>query len=81
MIISIIDDQPAIRYSVSKILKKHNHSTYEFNGQEENIIELIQEVNTDIIILDVMLEFEKTGIDLLQEFRDNNLNTYDNSTL
>jgi len=75
MIISIIDDQPAIRYSVSKILKRHNHLTYEFNGQEENIIELIKEVNTDVIILDVMLEFEKTGIDLLQEFRDSNMKT------
>lgn len=75
MIISIIDDQPAIRYAVSKILKKHNHTTYEFNGQEENIIDLIRDKNTDLIILDVMLQFEKTGIDLLQEFRDANMKT------
>lgn len=75
MIVSIIDDQSAIRYSVSKILKKHNHKTHEFDGQEENIIDLIKDLNTDIIILDVMLEFKKTGIDLLQEFRDANLKT------
>lgn len=73
MIISIIDDQPEIRYSVSKILRKEKHITHQFTGEEDNIIKLIIDSNSDLIVLDVMLKFEKSGIDLLEEFRNKSL--------
>lgn len=75
MNIAIIDDQEIIRYSLNKILKKHKHTSFEFSGQEENLFEEIKTNNIDLIILDVMLEFEKTGIDLLEEFREQGLKT------
>lgn len=69
MKIAIIDDQEMIRYSVKKILNKNNHETFEYTGQEENLIQDIEEKQIEVLILDVMLEFEKTGIELLEELR------------
>lgn len=37
MKIAIIDDQQEIRYSVSKILQRNNHTTVSFNGEEINL--------------------------------------------
>jgi len=75
MNIAIIDDQEIIRYSISKILKKYDYNPFGLSGEEENLLEIIIENKIDVIILDVMLEFEKTGIDLLEEFRNAGLKT------
>jgi len=70
LIISIIDDQSEIRYSVGKILQYQDHTTHKFDGNEFELMETLQENGSDLLILDVMLETDKTGIDLLREFRD-----------
>lgn len=75
MNIAIIDDQEIIRYSISKILKRYDHNSFGLSGEEQNLLEIIIENKIDVIILDVMLEFEKTGIDLLEEFRNAGLKT------
>jgi len=72
LIISIIDDQAEIRYSVGKILKNQNHTIHKFDGQESYLVDTLQENGSDLLILDVILETDKTGIDLLREFREEN---------
>lgn len=73
MNIAIIDDQDEIRFSVSKILKKNEHKLYEFSGSESSIAQTIILNKIELIILDVMLATEKTGIDLLKDFRNANI--------
>lgn len=73
MKIAIIDDQDEIRFSVSKILKKGEHELFEFKGNESSLDKILIASNIQLIILDVMLETEKTGIDLLKDLRKENM--------
>lgn len=69
MKIAIIDDQQEIRYSVSKILQRNNHTTVQFNGEEINLSEQIEEQGIELLIIDVMLGETLTGIDLIKRFK------------
>ena len=69
MNVAIIDDQEFIRYSVKKILKKRSFNIYEYSGEEENLIDDLALKDIKILILDVVLEINKTGIDILEEIR------------
>lgn len=69
MKIAIVDDQDVIRYSLRKILQRNEYEVLEYTGQEEDLCDDLKTKKVDILILDVMLEFDKTGIDLLQEIR------------
>ena len=69
MKIAIIDDQQEIRYSVSKILQRNNHTTVSFNGEEINLSEQIEEQGIELLIIDVMLGETLTGIDLIKRFK------------
>lgn len=69
MKIAIIDDQQEIRYSVSKILQRNNHTTVQFNGEEINLSEQIEELGIELLIIDVMLGETLTGIDLIKRFK------------
>ncbi len=66
MKIAIIDDQSEIRYSVSKILKRVGHDTLLLSGLEFNIIKQIQKSNIDLLVVDVMLSDDFSGIDLVK---------------
>ncbi|MBE0490873.1 MAG: sigma-54-dependent Fis family transcriptional regulator [Sulfurospirillum sp.] len=74
MKIAIIDDQQDIRYSLSKILQRHNHKTVQFTGLEFDITNSIEEQNIDLLIVDVMLTDTLTGIDLIKSFKKKGLN-------
>ena len=69
MKIAIIDDQQEIRYSLSKILQRNNHTTVSFNGEEVNLSEQIEEGGIELLIIDVMLGETLTGIDLIKRFK------------
>jgi len=69
MKIAIIDDQKDIRYSVSKILKKDNHQTFLYSGLEVDVVKSIKENNIDLLIVDIMLSDNFSGIDLLKILR------------
>ena len=69
MKIAIIDDQEEIQYSVSRILKKSKHKTFTFDGFEYDIIFTIKEEDIDLLIVDVMLSEEYSGIDLIKKLR------------
>ena len=75
MKIAIIDDQEEIRYSVSKILKRAKHETFLYSGLENKIVKHISENSVDILVVDVMLSEDFSGIDLLKKFRQNNIST------
>ena len=66
MKIAIIDDQSEIRYSVSKILKRAGHDTLLLSGLEFDIIKQIKDSSIDLLIVDVMLSEDFSGIDLLK---------------
>lgn len=73
MKIAIIDDQQEIRYSLSKILKRNHHQTVQFNGEEQNLGEHIVEQGVELLIVDVMLGETLTGIDLVKQFKKENI--------
>lgn len=70
MKIAIIDDQQEIRYSVSKILKQYDHTPMQFNGLEDFLDETIQERGVELLIVDVMLDDDFTGIELIKKFKE-----------
>lgn len=74
MRIAIIDDQQEIRYSVSKILRQNDHTPFSFNGLEESLDELIEEKAIELLIVDVMLSENFTGIELIKKFKHKGIN-------
>ncbi len=73
MKIAIIDDQDEIRYSVSKTLKRAKYETVLFNGLEANIVKQIKENEIKLLIVDVMLSDDFSGIDLIKILRENSI--------
>lgn len=73
MKIAVIDDQKEVRYSVSRILKKDKHTVFTFDGFEENLSNTIIEECIDLLIIDVMLSDDFSGIDLIKNFRSENI--------
>ncbi|MDD3342531.1 MAG: sigma-54 dependent transcriptional regulator [Sulfurospirillaceae bacterium] len=75
MKIAIIDDQQEIRYSVAKILQRHHHATFQYNGEESTLEESIQEQGIELLIVDIMLNENFTGIDLIKKLKANAITT------
>ncbi len=73
MKIAIIDDQDEIRYSVSKILKRVKYETILFSGLEIDIIKSIKESEINLLIVDVMLSDDFSGIDLVKTLKQNGI--------
>ncbi len=73
MKVAIIDDQEEIRYSVSRILKKAKHKTFVFDGLEENIAEIVISENIDLLLIDIMLSEDFSGIDLIKNLREKDI--------
>jgi len=74
MKIAIIDDQQEIRYSVAKILQRNQHTPLQFNGEEFELPLIIEEQGVELLIVDVMLGDNLTGIDLIKQFKKAGLN-------
>lgn len=74
MKIAIIDDQQEIRYSVAKILQRNHHIPLQFNGEEFELSLIIEEQGVELLIVDVMLGENLTGIDLIKQFKKAGLN-------
>jgi DNA-binding NtrC family response regulator len=68
MNIIVIDDQEELRYSVAKIISESKHKIYEFEGNEDDLIEKILQINPSLILLDVQLQ-GKSGIDILKDLK------------
>lgn len=75
MNIAIIDDQDDIKYAIEKILTKQGHTCYGFSGNEEDLIEGLNVFEVDLIILDMMLEDNLTGLDVIETLRNQEINT------
>lgn len=73
MNIAIIDDQEDIRYAVEKILNKEGHNCYEFSGNEEDLVDGLKVFDVELIILDMMLGDNLTGIDIIKIIRDSGI--------
>lgn len=73
MTIGVIDDQNEIRYSVSKILKRAKYNTDLFNGLENDIVKQINEKEIKLLIVDVMLSEDFSGIDLIKSLREDGI--------
>lgn len=74
MNIAIIDDQDDIRYAIEKILSKDGHVCYEFKGDKDDIIDGFSVFKMDLVVLDMMLEDNVTGLDILTLLRANDFN-------
>ena len=73
MTIGIIDDQDEVRYSVSKTLKRAKYDTVLFNGLEHSIASQIKEEHANLLIVDIMLSEDFSGIDLIKNLRKNDI--------
>lgn len=73
MNIAIIDDQDDIKYAIEKILKKDGHTAYGFFGDENDLIDGLKIFEVDLIILDMMLKNNLTGLDLIEKIRNSNI--------
>ena len=69
MKIAVIDDQDEVRYSVSKTLKRAKYDTVLFDGLEHDIASQIKEENVNLLIVDIMLSEDFSGIDLIKNLR------------
>jgi DNA-binding NtrC family response regulator len=72
MRIAIVEDQADIRYSVTKILKRHGHEVIGFNGSESELAQTIIHAKVQLLILDVQLGVNYNGIDLAKELKEQN---------
>lgn len=75
MNIAIIDDQDDIKYAIEKILKKDGHTCYGFFGNENDLIDGLKVFEVDLIILDMMLNDGLTGLDVIENIKNSNLDT------
>lgn len=75
MNIAIIDDQDDIKYAIEKILKKDGHTCYGFLGNENDLIDGLKVFEVDLIILDMMLNDGLTGLDVIENIKNSNLDT------
>lgn len=75
MNIAIIDDQDDIKYAIEKILKKDGHTCYGFLGNENDLIDGLKVFEVDLIILDMMLNDGLTGLDVIENIKNCNLDT------
>ncbi len=69
MLIGIVDDQEEIRYSVSKILRREGYETIVYSGLEEDLAAELHGADTDLLIVDVKLSEDLSGIDILKTLR------------
>ena len=70
MNIAIIDDQSDIRHALEKILVKDGHTCYQFEGHEDELLDALNVFNMDLVILDMMLKNDLSGLDVLSRIRD-----------
>lgn len=69
MRIAVIDDQPDIRYSVTKILKRHGHEPIAFEGTEVELCQTLSTQGIELLVIDVQLGVELSGIDIVRELK------------
>lgn len=69
MNIAIIDDQDDIKYAIEKILKKEGHTCYGFCGNEEDLLDGLKVFDIELIILDMMLEKDLSGLNIIQKLK------------
>ena len=67
MNIAIIDDDDDVRYSINRVLTLEEHICYEFEGREIELYDALKELDIDLIITDMMLEEELTGVDIVEK--------------
>ena len=70
MNIAIIDDDDDIRYSLNRVLTLEQHTCYEFNGGEIELYDAIEELKIELIVTDMMLENNLTGVDIVEKLHD-----------
>jgi DNA-binding NtrC family response regulator len=71
--IVIIDDQEEIRYSLAKILNREGYETIEFAGNEYGLVEDVVSAKPALVVIDVMLGVNISGIDLAREIQNSKL--------
>ncbi len=55
-------------------MKQHDHTPLQFNGLEDSLDETLEEQGIELLIVDVMLSEDFTGIELIKKFKNRGLN-------
>lgn len=66
--IVIIDDEDGIRFGLKKLFNKEGFITYAY-GNYETALVTVKEKNIDVVVLDIRLNGDKNGIDVLKELK------------
>ena len=69
----IVDDEEYVRLLYREELENEGYSVATSDGQE-NILEVLKRENPDVVILDIKLGINRSGLDLLQEIRSKDRN-------
>ena len=67
----VVDDEKHIRMLYQEELETEGYTVATSNG-EEDILEVIERENPQVVILDIKLGSNRSGLDLLQEIRSQN---------
>ena len=65
--ILIIDDEPAIRRLLVRVLRKAGHTTHEASNGDEGI-ELFHQVHPELVITDIVMP-DMEGIEMIRKLR------------
>lgn len=66
--ILVVDDDTDVVEMIRYVLERDGHEVAEANTREEGMSQ-VQSVQPDLIVLDVMMEFQDDGIAMAQELR------------
>ncbi|MCX5759010.1 MAG: response regulator [Candidatus Hydrogenedentes bacterium] len=66
--ILVVDDDTDVVESVRFVLERDGHEVFEANNRPDGMAQ-IKAVSPDLVILDVMMEFQDDGIAMAQELR------------
>ena len=69
--ILIVEDQKIIALDLKSSLKKRGYDIIGISGNGEDALKLTEERRPDLILMDIMLEGEKDGIETAQEINKN----------
>lgn len=73
--ILIVEDEPITSMFVERSLEKSGFEVCGTTARGEAVLMLVKKFNPDLILLDVKLKGEVTGIDVCRQMRGENINT------
>lgn len=73
--ILIVEDETITALFIEKALQKNNYNVCAKTAKGDNVLELIKTTTPDIVLLDLKLKTNITGLDVLNQIENENIKT------